>query len=185
MLTSSVEADLTRLRSMATTTTVEGHDREKVLLRKLMKARITCDNSARELETLDRLTDEWGSNEEVLETAALDIHLQCEYSCKELSTLYEIVTGLLSGINAPGWLWTEVELRQENAVAAANEIVNVIHGLVPAQANPELGLKEMKRRAQHIVAKLETLKETFAELERDVQAGLAEAQKQTAAKAPS
>lgn len=170
---------------MAITTTAEGHHREKMLLRKLMKARIACGNSVRELETLDALTEDWDANEEVLETAALDIHLQCEYSSKESNTLYEILTGLLSGVDAPGWLWTEVELRQENAVAAAKEIIKVIDGLVSARASPELGVKEIKRRAQHLVTKLQALKETFAELESEVQACLAETQQQAATKAPS
>ncbi|KAF2172059.1 hypothetical protein M409DRAFT_17301 [Zasmidium cellare ATCC 36951] len=161
---------------MATTPTAEQHNREKKLLRKLMKARIACGNSLEELETLNGLTDDWDATEEVLENAALDIHLQCEYGCKESSALHDILSGLLTGLNTPG-LWTEVEVRQENAVAAAKEIIKVIDGLLVAGPNPSLGLKEMKRRAQHITTELEALEETFAELESEVQACIADAQK--------
>ena len=162
--------------NMATNPTAAQHDREKKLLRKLMKARIACGNSVQELEALDGFTDEWDATVEVLENAALDIHLQCEYACKESSALHQILTSLLTDVNAPGWMWTEVELRQENAVAAAKEIIKVIDGLFVAGANPELMLKEMKRRAQHITTKLEGLAETFADLETEVQACIAEAQ---------
>lgn len=163
---------------MAITTTAHVHDPEKILFRKLMKARITCSNSIHELETLDGLTDDWDGDDEDLENAALDIHLQCEYGCKESNALHEMLTGLLSGFNAPGGLWTEIELRQENAVEATNEIIKVIEGLLSMGANPDLGLKEMKRRAQHVVAKLEALKDTFSDLESEVQACLVQAQKQ-------
>ena len=155
---------------MATSPRVEHPDREKKLLRKLMKARIACGNSVQELETLDSLTDEWDATVEVLENAALEIHLQCEYACKESSALHQILTGLLTDPNAPGWLWTEVELRQENAVTAAKEIIKVIDGLFAAGVNPAMMLKEMKHRAQHITSKLEALEETFADLESEVQA---------------
>lgn len=105
---------------MSSNASVESPAGEKMLLRKLMKVRITCSNSASELETLDGLTDDWHADEK-LESVALDIHLQCEYCCNESSRLHDILTGFLTdpGSNVPGWLWTEVELRQENAATAA------------------------------------------------------------------
>lgn len=165
---------------MATPPNAEQHDREKKLLRRVMKARIACGNSVHELETLNGLTDDWDADVERLEDAALDIHLQCEYGCKESSTLHDILTGLLTGLNVANWLWTEVELRQENAVAATKEIIKVVDGLFDAGANPTLGVKEMKRRAEHVVSKLEVLKGTFADLENEVQVLAAEAQQRSA-----
>lgn len=66
------------------------------------------------------------------------------------------------------------------------EILTIIDDLLAAEANSELGLKEMKRRAQHIVIKLEELNGTLQDLASDVQACIsADAQKEAATEAPS
>lgn len=167
---------------MATCSNTNERDAEKTLLRQLIQARVNCENCSSELETLDGMTDDWNPDDEALDTAALEIHLQSEYSRRECTGIYDTLTSLLTGINTPGWLWTEVEVRQENAAAAAEKILQIVNSL-PNTASSELGLKELKRRLDHVIVRLAALKESLGKIEQEVSGFMAA--KQAGGEAPS
>ncbi|CZT20587.1 uncharacterized protein RCC_06445 [Ramularia collo-cygni] len=136
-------------------------------LRTITHARIACTNTIHELEVIDNLTDDWNLDNAQLATDSLEIHLQAEFSAKEASTILENLTAIMTtGRMAvlQEWLCMELEVRRENAVAAAQAIIRVLINLEKAVDNDELGLVEMKRRAEFIVGKLEKLEDILAKL---------------------
>ncbi|CAK3883146.1 Hypothetical predicted protein [Lecanosticta acicola] len=143
-------------------------------LRRVVQARILLGNSVSELEALDSLTDEWNAEVDQLETAAIEIHLQCDYAVKEANTILEALNGLLANtLPLQECLWIELELRQESALAATLELTKVLDKFGASITGPEqaqqLGVKEMKLRAQHVLSKLKESKDVLAQLQKEVQ----------------
>lgn len=144
-------------------------------LRTITHARILCTNSIHELEVIDNLTDDWNMNNARASKDSLEIHLQAEISAKEASTILENLTALMTTRTVlEDWLYMELEVRRENAVLAAKEIVRVLDGLEDCISRyDELGVVEMKRRAEIILAKLDVaLKEKLEQLVRDWKAAV-------------
>lgn len=144
-------------------------------LRTITHARIACTNTIHELEVIDGLTDDWNLDNAQLAKDSLEIHLQAEFSAKEASTILENLTAIMTtGRMAmlEEWLCMELEVRRENAVIAAQAIIRVMVNLETAVSNDELGLVEMKRRAELIVGKLEKLKDTLVKLAVDWSAAI-------------
>ena len=145
-------------------------------LRKAVQARVILGNSIHELEIIDSLTDDWNITIDRLETAAVKIRLQSDYAGKEASSILDALTGVLSNtlpVNA--FLWIELELRQDNAVTAIQELIRMIDELDDAihdQDHAQLGLKEMKLRSQNVLSRIGELKDIFAQLQNEAQASL-------------
>lgn len=149
-------------------------------LRTIISARISCTNTMHELEVIDNLTDDWNLDNGRLATDSLEIHLQAEFCAKEASTIFEnlntiMTTGRMAVLEE--WLCMELELRRENAILAATEIISIIDALeaafsTKAISTDELGLVEMKRRAQLIVEKLHSLQDRLVKLALDWKAAV-------------
>jgi hypothetical protein len=146
-------------------------------LRTITKARIACTNSIHELELIDGLTDDWNLDNPRLATASLEIHLHAEFSAKEVSTILENLTAIMTAARTvvlQEWLCMELEVRRENAVTATKEIIRVVEILENMEdlENEEMGLVELKRRAEFILVKQEGLKDTLAQLTVDWKAAV-------------
>lgn len=149
-------------------------------LRTIITARIACTNTIAELEVIDNLTDDWNLDNARLATGSLEIHLQAEFCAKEASTVLENLNTIMNTgrmVILEEWLCMELEIRRENAVLAATQIISVIESLETAYSKAtlgtdDLGLVEIKRRVQLIVVKLENLKNTLVKLALDWEAAI-------------
>ena len=151
-------------------------DREVPLLRKLTEARIACANSAHEFTKIENLSTDLNVADDEFAAVALDIHLRCGAGAKEATVVHDILTAFLTEGQSPDWQWMEVEVRCENAASAANDISTLIGQLAAgSHHNSELGVKQIKRRAELLKPQLDGLKETLQHLQAEI---LREAQMQ-------
>ncbi|KAK5123367.1 hypothetical protein LTR85_002799 [Meristemomyces frigidus] len=144
----------------------------EMALRTLMQAKIGAGNAIHNLDTIDCFTDDWElGDDSPLTSPALDIHLHCQYAAEECKSIMEILDGFLAN-PASGQqvgIFTEMEIRRENAVDEVKKLVKVIEELAETQTDPALSLQEMKKRGERLVGKAEGLKVQIDELEKMVQ----------------
>ena len=122
-----------------------------------MHPRIICTNTISELDTIDQSNDGWDAiNRPLLDSAALDIHLHCEYAAKECQPIVDILDRFIAQQGSDMLpMVVEMCIRQAIALVEANEVLDVVRGLMEVEAAAELGLKEMGRRGMRVVSKLD------------------------------
>lgn len=140
----------------------------EMALRTLMQAKVSAGNAIHNLDTIDCFTDDWELGDgSTLTSPALDIHLHCQYAAEECKSIMEILDGFLAN-PASGQqvvIFTELEIRRENAVDDVKKLMSVIVELAKTQTDPALSLQEMRKRAERLVGKIEGLKRQIDELE--------------------
>ncbi|KAK5132113.1 hypothetical protein LTR08_000364 [Meristemomyces frigidus] len=149
-------------------------------LRVIMKAKVSAGNVIHQLDTIDCFTDDWDDPTGSLTSPALDIHLQCQYSAEECKSIIEILDGFLANpaLSQQVGIFSELEVRRENAVDEVKKLVVVLAGLKELHSDPALSLREMWKRAERLVGKIEGLRGNVEELETMVRAPMLQQQEQ-------
>jgi hypothetical protein len=148
-------------------------------LRTLTRGRIICTNSIHELDILDSLTDDWDQSDHRLSTTALDLHLRCEFAAKDASTIHDILMSFITTGTYADYLCQELALRQESAVSGVEKVVTIVRELDLLRQDEVQGLREIKKRAEHVVEQLDGLMGVFQQLQADLQAMQAAAAEET------
>lgn len=96
------------------------------------------------------------------------MHLHCTYAAQECKAIGEILDGFLANPTSGQQvgIFAEMEIRRENALEEVRKLVELIDELAKTETDPVLGLKEMGKRAQRQLGKIESLKVHVDALER-------------------
>ncbi|TKA81176.1 hypothetical protein B0A55_02628 [Friedmanniomyces simplex] len=146
-------------------------------LRNLIQAKVTSASTIHELDTIDCFTDDWDTEpNSKLTDPALEIHLACQHAASECKAIVDILDGFLTNpaLGAQVGIFVEMEVRRENAMSEVAAVVQVAGELATRETGPDLNLMEIRKRAKKLLGKLQGLNVQVAELEKMVEAPVAE-----------
>ena len=128
----------------------------------LIQSKIEAKNVIRNLDALDSFTDDWREQGN-LKTTALAIHLRCEEASDQGEGMINTLDGFTT---AEEGTWIEGEfmalaVHHDNTQGKVDQISSLLAGVIGSISKEEvaeLGVEELKGRAQAIMASLTELK---------------------------